>query len=336
MIKVGLVGCGYWGSKLARNLSNSKNCEMLACCDLHEEKLTHIQNNFKQVQIATRDYREMIKNPLIDAVVIATQNNTHFPIAKDALLSGKHILVEKPTTLCSKSAEELIKLAKKTNKVLMVDSTFEYNPAVNLTKELIKKGELGKLFSVDMVWTNLGLFQRDANIVWDLMPHTASILTYIIGKKPVSVIAAGQAHIRKAYEDRAYIILEFPQNIHATIHLSWFDPIKIRKVTFTGSKKMLVYDDTHTDHKVRLYDKGVCVKKDKDGKVRFEYRDGEFFSPGFDDEEALSLMVSHFSDSIMNKKMTRGNGKNGLDVIKIIEATQHSIKRGGEKVPILF
>ena len=342
MVSIGIIGCGYWGPNLIRNFSEIEGCKVICCCDLDKTRLEHIKGIYPSIK-TTQDYKEILKDKNIDAVAIATPVSTHFKIAKDALLNKKHILVEKPLTDNSKDVKELIDIAKKENRTLMVDHTFEYTPAVNKIRELIEKDELGQIFTIDMMRVNLGLFQKDINVILDLVPHDASILNYVLKCEPLSVRAIGESFIQENIEDDARLILKYPNKILANIHVSWLDPCKIRKTTIVGNKKMLVYEDTEPVKKIKVYDKGVTVKKnnlprhkyyDTFKEFQLVYRSGDVYSPELDSSEPLNVMCRHFIDCMKNNKTPRSDGLSSLRVIKIIEAAQQSLKENGKEIKI--
>lgn len=342
MINIGIIGCGYWGPNLIRNFSQIKDCKVVYCCDLDENRLKHIKEKYPPVK-TTKNYEDILKDKNIDAVAIATPVHTHFKIAKDALLSKKHVLIEKPLTDNSKDSEELIKVSRQNDRVLMVDHTFEYTPAVNKIKELIEKGELGDIFTIDMIRVNLGLFQKDINVIWDLAPHDISILNYILKSLPLSVRAIGESFIQEKIEDDARLILKYPNKVLANIHLSWLDPCKTRRTTIVGNKKMLVYEDTEPLEKIKIYDKGVTIQKNNLPKDKYYdtfeefqlvYRSGEVYSPKLASTEPLNVMCRHLIDCIQNNKTPRSDGLSGLRVVKIIETAQQSLKEDGKEIKI--
>jgi len=342
MINIGIIGCGYWGPNLIRNFSQSKDCKVVYCCDLDENRLNHIKKKYPSIK-TTKNYQDILKDENVDAAAIATPVHTHFKIAKEALLNQKHVLIEKPLTDNSKDAEELIRTAKQNNRVLMVDHTFEYTPPVNKIKELIEKGELGDIFTIDMIRVNLGLFQKDINVIWDLAPHDISILNYILKSQPLSVRAIGESFIQEGIEDDARLILKYPNKVSANIHLSWLDPCKIRRTTIVGNKKMLVYEDTEPLEKIKIYNKGVAIQKnnlprdkyyDTFEEFQLVYRSGDVYSPKLDLIEPLNVMCSHFIGCIQNNKTPRSDGLSGLRVVKIIEAAQQSLKEDGKEIKI--
>ena len=342
MVKIGVIGCGYWGPNLIRNFSKIEECKVPWCSDLREERLSHMKQLYPDIK-TTRNYLDVINDKEVDAVAIATPVSMHFEQAKMALLSNKHVLIEKPMTNNVKDAKELIEMANKNKKVLMVDHTFEYAPAVNEIKEIIENSELGKILTIDMIRVNLGLFQKDINVIWDLAPHDISILLFLLKKLPVSVKAEGMGYIQKNIADDAHLTLKFSEEIMVHMHVSWLDPLKIRKVTIVGNKKMLVYDDTEQKEKIRIYDKGVALENKNMPKDRYYdtweefkivYRSGETYAPKIDDKEPLNVMCRHFIDCIKSGKKPVSDGNSGLRVIKVIEALQESLRNQGKEVLI--
>ncbi|MAG16028.1 oxidoreductase [Candidatus Woesearchaeota archaeon] len=340
MVNVGVIGAGYWGPNLIRNFSQTGQSKVLWCADLSDERLEYVKNLYPEIK-TTKNYMDLINDPEVNAIVIATPVSTHFELAKKALENNKHVLIEKPITSISENAEELIKLAETNKLVLMVDHTFEYTPAVNKIKEILDNNELGKIFTIDMVRVNLGLFQKDINVVWDLAPHDISILLFLIGKMPSSVKAEGMAYVLEDIEDDAQITLKFDGNVRVHMHVSWLDPLKIRKTTIVGNKKMLVYDDTEKTEKVRVYDKGVTLEKNSLPKDKYYgtweefnivYKSGDSNAPELDDKEPLNIMCTHFVDCINKEEKPVSDGTSGLRVVKVIEAIQESLKNQGKEV----
>jgi len=342
LVNIGVIGCGYWGPNLIRNFSQIKDCKVLWCADLSDERLQHIKEIYPSVQ-ATKSYMDINNDKNVDAVAIATPVSSHFEQAKKALESGKHVLVEKPITSNSKDAEELIRIADKNKRILMVDHTFEYSPAVNKIKEIIDSGELGKIFTIDMIRVNLGLFQKDINVVWDLAPHDISILLFLLDKMPLSASADGVDFVQKGIEDDAHLALKFPDRVMAHMHVSWLDPLKIRKVTIVGNRKMLVYDDTAQNERVKIYDKGVNLEKNSLPRdeyystwegFKLVYRSGDVNIPRIEEKEPLSIMCRHFIDCIKTGKRPVSDGNSGLRVVKVIETLQESLKNNGAEVSL--
>jgi len=342
MIKLGIIGCGYWGPNLVRNFSAVNDVDVAYCADKDDSRLSHIKGLYPRISV-TKDYHEILNNQKVDAVVIATPIETHYQIAKDALEANKHILVEKPITNTSQEAKELMRLAEKNKRILMVDHTFEYSAPVRKIKEIIANGELGQIFTIDMIRVNLGLFQEKVNVISDLAPHDISMLIYFLDNSPVSARAIGKSYIRDGIVDDAHITLEFKNNAMANLHVSWLDPCKIRRITIAGNKKMLVFDDTVQDEKIKIYDKGVSIQKNNIPKQPYydtyeqwilTYRSGDVYAPKVENREPLSVMANHFTDCITNNKKPLTDGKSGLRVVKVIEACQESLKNDGKKVII--
>ncbi|MCK4546905.1 MAG: Gfo/Idh/MocA family oxidoreductase [Candidatus Eisenbacteria sp.] len=335
VIRVGVVGCGYWGPNLVRNFSQIPGSIVPIICDLEEKRLKHVQSLYPFVDTTTR-FDDMLENHGLNAVCVATPVRTHFGLVKRCLEAGKHVLCEKPLTRSVAEAEELLALAQKQKCVLMAGHTFVYTAAVNKIKDLIVSGELGEVFYISTARVNLGLFQEDINVLWDLAPHDVSIMNYILDSQPVSVAARGAAYIQKDIEDVAFMTLEYPNGVLAHIHVSWLDPCKIRRTTVVGSRKMLVYDDVVTMEKIRVYDKGVNVQPHYDtfGEFHLAYRFGDIFVPRLDDSEPLKVECSHFLDCINNGVVSRSGGPEALAVVRAIEGGNESLKKGGGPVKL--
>lgn len=340
MVNIGVIGCGYWGPNLIRNFMQIKECKVIACSDLSDERLRHMKGLYPDIK-TTKDYMEIINDDKIDAVAIATPVSMHFEMAKRALMANKHALIEKPITNNAEKAVELIEIAKGKKKVLMVDHTFEYTSAVGKIKDIIGNNELGKILSIDMIRVNLGLFQKDINVVWDLAPHDISILLSLIRQMPVSVKADGMDHIQGGIVDDAHLTLKFPGKIMAHLHVSWLDPLKIRKITIVGNKKMLVYDDIEQTEKIKIYDKGVTLERnsipddryyDTWEEFRLVYKRGDVDIPKLDEKEPLNAMCRHFIECIKNGSIPVSDGFSGLRVVRIIEALQESLKGRGKEI----
>lgn len=334
MIKIGVIGCGYWGPNLIRNFNNTSGCSMQICCDMQEDRLERIKSLFPHV--ATTQKHEDLLHSDLDAVAIATPVWTHYPLAKSFLEAGKHVFVEKPLTRSSAECEELIELAERNGLKLMVGHTFEYTAAVNKIKEIVASGELGEILYVNSTRVNLGLFQQDINVIWDLAPHDISIITYVLEQEPVKVNAQGMSHFKEGIEDVAMTTMTFDSGTIAFIRNSWIDPNKVRSMIFVGSKKMLVYDDTSPNEKIKIYDKGVekPAYYDNFGEFQFSYRYGDIYIPRINEYEALSSECGHFIESIKENKTPKSDGLSGLRVIRIIEAAEESLKQEGKAVAI--
>jgi predicted dehydrogenase len=330
-LRVGIIGYGYWGPNLTRNFFEIPTSDLIAIADLNEERLKQAISKYPHIY-AKRDYQELFELNL-DAVVIATPPATHYPIAKDCLEHNLNVLVEKPLTLKSEHAETLIKLADEKGLTLMVGHTFEYNSAVHALKRYIDSGELGQIYYLDAARLNLGLFQKDSNVLWDLAPHDISILLYLLGTSPISVSAQGLPCVFDGIHDVAYINLRFPDNISAHIHVSWLDPCKVRRITVVGSKKMIVYNDIDSESKIKIYDKGVDSPEYTNGFGEFHcnYRTGDITLPNIRFIEPLRQECQHFIDCIVNHTEPCSCGRDGLAVVKILEAAQHSLMNGQMK-----
>jgi predicted dehydrogenase len=335
VVRVGVVGCGYWGPNLIRNFSNLKTCRVIACSDLLEARLNHMKQLYPALRTTT-NFREVIGDPGIDAIVIATPVSSHYGVAREALEAGKHVFVEKPLAQSLEEGRKLVELAQEKSRTLMVGHTFVYTAAVNKIKDLIWSGELGDIYYMSSSRVNLGIFQDDINVVWDLAPHDVSIMNYILNARPISIAAMGQSYIRPGIEDVAFLLLKYPQSTLANIHVSWLNPNKIRSTTVVGSKKMLVYDDVSSLEKIRIYDKGVTVTPHYDtfGEFQLSYRYGDISIPRLDDAEPLKTECQHFVDCITNGSAPRSGGKHGFAVLLALDAADRSIREHGAEVTI--
>lgn len=335
MLNVGVVGCGYWGPNLIRNFCSLPDVNMKMVADLNQEKLAHIHNFYPNIN-TTQNFKEIINDPEIDAVAIATPVCTHYSIAMEAMENKKHVFVEKPLALSIKETQELIDKAEKYNLVLMVGHIFEFAVAVRKIKEIIDKGELGEIYYISCQRLNLGLVRQDINVMWDLAPHDISIMLFLLGHEPVRVSASASSYINPDIEDVSLLTLEFHNNITGYIHNSWLDPNKIRKTTIVGSKKMLVYDDVEPIEKIKLYYKGVDKPEHYDtfGEFQYTYRYGDIVIPMLKNNEPLRTELIHFTDCIVNAKKPISDGYSALRVIKILEAGHESLLNDGKKVNI--
>jgi predicted dehydrogenase len=336
MAKIGVIGCGYWGPNLIRNFVTCPETELVWACDLDEIRLQKVLRPYPSVR-QTTDLNEVLKDDGVDAIAIATPVHTHFPIAKTCLESGKHVLIEKPLASSVAQGEELVNLAEKNNLRLMCDHTFCYTGAVRKIQEIVKSGVLGELHYFDSVRVNLGLFQQDVNVVWDLAPHDLSILDFIIDEKPVLVSAHGVSHAGNNIENIAYISLGYQNSFIAHFHVNWLSPVKVRKTMIAGSEKMLVWNDLDQAEKIKIYDKGIKVKQgEREQKERLlvSYRSGDMYAPRIDQVEALSLMVKEFADCIQESRPALTDGEAGLRVLRVLDAANRSIKADGANVRI--
>jgi len=337
VLRVGVVGCGYWGPNLIRNFSNLKSAKVIACSDLSEDRLNHMRLLYPAIRTTT-SYRDLISDSGIDAMVIATPVSSHYPIAREALEAGKHVFVEKPLAQSVTEGLALVDLAREKARILMVGHTFVFTAAVNKIKDLIWSKELGDIYYIASSRVNLGIFQDDINVVWDLAPHDISIMNYILNSRPVSVSAIGQSYIRPGIEDVAFLLLRYPQSTIANIHVSWLNPNKIRSTTVVGSKKMLVYDDISSLEKIRIYDKGVTVTPHYDtfGEFQLSYRYGDISIPRLDDAEPLKIECQHFVDCIEKGATPRSGGKHGYEVLLALDAADRSMREHGKEVAIEY
>lgn len=327
--RIGVIGCGYWGPNLIRNFVENPSSDVVIVADLKEERLNHIKASYPEIKI-TKNYQDLFSENL-DAVVIATPPVTHHPLSLECFQHGLHVLVEKPITVSSKQAEELIAASEAKGLVLMVGHTFVYNVAVHTLKELIDSGELGDIYYVDAARLNLGLFQRDLNVLWDLAPHDISILHYILNRTPISVSAHGMPFVFDGIHDVVYMNLTFPDNILAHIHVSWLDPCKVRRITVVGSKKMVVYNDVESLEKIKIFDKGVerLPYTTTYGDFQCSYRYGDVIVPNIRFIEPLRQECQHFLDCIRNRSDSQSSGQKGLEVVKVLEAAQRSLMENG-------
>lgn len=327
-----MIGCGYWGPNLLRNFAENEAAQLVWICDTDESRVAAMGRRYPAARTTT-DYRNLFADSELDAVAVVTPVATHYQIAKEALLAGKHVLVEKPLTATVGEAEGLIELAKRKRLTLMVDHTFVYTGAVRKMKEILNGGEFGELLYFDSVRINLGLFQRDINVLWDLAPHDLSIMDYLIERQPIGVSALGSCHIEPGIENIAYLVMKFADDFIAHFHFNWLAPVKIRRTLIAGDRKMILYDDIETTEKVRVYDKGVTANRIGDREADYQtlvsYRTGDVWAPKIDSTEALHHVVAEFLDSIRSGRRPLTDGEAGLRVVRILEAAQESIKEGG-------
>lgn len=335
MVRMGIIGCGYWGPNLVRDFSEIDNVKIVTCADLSEERLESIKKRFPDI-ITTKNSMDVINDKSINAVVIATPASSHHKLAKESILAGKNTFIEKPITSTPEEAEELIELSKKMKNVLMVGHTFEYNPAVNRMREYIKKSDLGDVYYITSRRLNLGKIREDINAMWNLAPHDISILIYILEKSPIEVRAWGGSFLQEGIEDVVMMTLTFPGNVIANIHVSWLDPLKVREMVVVGSKKMVVYDDIDNEGKIKVYDKGVdkIASSQIFGEFQIKLRAGDCLIPKLPMYEPLKKECEHFVDCIINNKTPMTDGYNGLRVVKVLSAAQESLKNGGKVVKI--
>src|SRR6267378_2259685 len=292
---IGVIGCGYWGPNLLRNFAENEDAQLRWICDIDEDRLASMSRRYPMAQKTTA-YDTLLSDPALDAVAVVTPDATHYTIARELLRAGKHVLLEKPLAATAREAEELIDLAEMNELTLMVDHTFIYTGAVRKMKELVSSGELGDLLYFDSVRINLGLFQKDINVLWDLAPHDLSIMDYLIDRQPLAVSAIGSCHIERGIENIAYLIMHFGDDFIAHFHFNWLAPVKIRRTLIAGSRKMVLYDDIEPTEKVRIYDKGVTTNRVGDREADYQtlvsYRTGDVWAPKLDTTEALRYVVA--------------------------------------------
>jgi predicted dehydrogenase len=335
MIGIGVIGFGYWGPNLVRNFSELQKSKVLAICDARPERLKSAQLRYPGVE-TTNDFRELMDHKGIDAIAIATPVSSHYELAMESLKAGKHVLVEKPLTMTSEQGARLIDEAEKRSLTLMVDHTFLYTGAVRKIKDLVDTNGVGEVYYYDSVRVNLGLFQHDVNVIWDLAVHDLSIMDYVLGMEPVAVSATGISHVTGKPEDIAYLTLFFDSRVIAHIHVNWLAPVKVRSTLIGGDKKMIVYDDLEPSEKIKIYDKGITLGNNGEGiyKEMIGYRTGDMWAPKLDTAEALKLEAVHFLQCIEEKKKPVTDGAAGLRIVKILEAATESMKEHGRPLEL--
>lgn len=333
-MKVAVIGYGYWGPNLVRNFTEVSGVEVAWCADNRTDRRALVKKRYPNIRV-TGHVEEIFNDSDLDAVAIATPVSTHFPLARKALEKGKHVFVEKPMTRNVAEGEELVALAEKKGLVLMVDHTFIYTGAVLKMKEILAAGELGDLYYFDSVRVNLGLFQHDVDVIWDLAPHDLSILTHLIPHKPKSVSAVGSDHTGSGHVDMAYLTVHYENSFMAHFHVNWLSPVKVRQILIGGSRRMLVFDDMEPSEKLRVYDRGIQVSN-KEGiyKMLVDYRTGDMWAPKLALREALSFECEHFVDCVHKKKMPLTSGVAGLAVVKLLEGASKSLANEGARVAL--
>lgn len=332
-LNLGVVGCGYWGPNLIRNFRSLPNSQVKWVCDLNEKRLSHLKSLYPNLE-TLQDYPQMLDKPDLDAVVIATSVQHHYPMAKASLLADKHTFIEKPMAATSQQCEELNEIAQRKGLTLMVGHTFLYSPPVRKIKEIIASGDIGDILYVSSRRLNLGLFQKDINVVWDLAPHDISIILYIMGEFPLSLNCRGNAHVTPGIEDVTNMCLTFSKDRFATIQNSWLDPRKVREMTIVGSQRMIVYDDVQPLEKIRIYDTRVEVPPHYDtfAEFQYSYHYGDIYIPYVKQEEPLKVECQHFLDCIRTGEVPQTSGRRGLELVRILEASTESLR--GQGAPI--
>jgi predicted dehydrogenase len=335
MITVGVIGYGYWGPNLVRNFAETPGARVGFVADTRTERLSHVRARYPATKVST-DYRDLITDPGVDAVAIATPVSSHFDLAMEALRAGKHVLVEKPITSTSEQATALIAEAEKRGLVLMVDHTFVYTNAVGKMRELTHAGDLGEIYYYDSVRINLGLFQHDVNVLWDLAVHDLSIMDFVLGQSPVAVSATGLAHVPGQPENIAYMTMFFDGQLIAHVHVNWLAPVKVRRTLLGGSRRMIVFDDLEASEKIKVYDRGISVNPSQENvyQMLVGYRAGDMWAPQLGITEALHTEATHFVDCIAQKQVPRTDGHAGLRVVRLLEAATESMAQQGRPVSV--
>ena len=328
MINVGVIGYGYWGPNIVRNFNSVPGSTVTHVCDSNPSTLTHVKQSYHSM-VTTDDYTVILNDPSINVVAIVTPVSTHYDLTKRALASGKHVFVEKPFTQTPAQAEELIDLAEHKHLKIMVDHTFLFSGSVSKIKDLIDSGELGSIYYYDSTRINLGIIQKDVNVVWDLAPHDFAIMLHLMSDRPEAVRVFGKSHINHM-EDVAHILVYFTNNLMAHFNVNWLSPVKIRSTMIGGDKRMLLWDDITPDEKIKVYDRGVNVKTREDmHDLMINYRSGNMWSPKIDQREALFVEISHFIECIAEDKENISGGHTGLEVVQLLHACEKSIKNNG-------
>lgn len=331
-IGIGVIGYGYWGPNLVRNFAEAPGARVVAVSDLRQQRLDEIHGRYPAITTTT-DYRDLLRDPLIDAVVIATPVSSHFPLAMEALQAGKHVFVEKPLAASVAEGEQLLETAARCGRLLMVDHTFVYTSAVRKIKELVNSGRLGRLYYYDSVRVNLGLVQQDVNVLWDLAVHDLSIMDYVLGRQPYAVAATGATHIPGKPVNTAYLTCFFAENVLAHFHVNWLAPVKIRRTLIGGDCQMIVYDDLEPSEKIKVYDKGITLDDGSGAQdLRVGYRSGDMWAPHLGLTEALKVEAQHFIECIERGLTPDTDGAAGLRVVRILEAATESLMQGGRPI----
>ncbi len=328
MVNVGVIGYGYWGPNIVRNFNLVRDCKVTCICDSDPKVEAHLSKIFPEIKI-TRDFNTILVDPEIDVVAIVTPVSTHYELAKKALENGKNVFVEKPFTQTPPQALELINLAEQKNLKIMVDHTFIFSGAVSKIKEFITNGEIGQIYYYDSTRINLGLFQRDVNVIWDLAPHDFAIMLHLLSDRPDAIRVFGKSHVN-GMEDVAHILVYFTNNLMAHFNVNWLSPVKIRSTMIGGDKRMLVWNDISPDEKIKVYDRGVNHDTPEDiHNLLVSYRSGDMWSPKLDQREPLLIELTHFIECIIGNKKNISDGKSGLEVVNLLHACEKSIRHNG-------
>jgi len=334
-IGLGIVGCGYWGPNLIRNFASLPDCDVRLACDADPGRLSHMKSVYPQLELTDR-FEQLLEDADIDAVAVATPVWTHHELAKQALEAGKHVMIEKPMASTSAQCKELIDIADEKNLKLMVGHTYIYSPTIRKIKEIIDHGDIGNLLYISSQRLNLGLFQKDINVAWDLAPHDISIVLYVTGSPPLAVNCQGKSHINRGVEDVTNMSLTFHNGGFATIQTSWLDPNKVRRMTFVGNQRMILFDENEPIEKIRIYDKRVSVPPHYDtfAEFHYSYHYGDIYSPYVQQSEPLKTECQHFMDCVRNGEQPLTSALQGLQVVQILEAANQSLKNDGARIEI--
>ena len=338
MIRIGVIGYGYWGPNLVRNFHETPGAVVARVSDLRPERLALVSSRYPAIAVS-ESHRELIDDPAVDAVAIATPVRTHFELALRALQAGKHVFVEKPLASSSQQVQQLIEAARRADRTLMVDHTFVYTGAVRKIRQLVEDGSVGDIYYYDSTRVNLGLFQHDVNVIWDLAVHDLSIMDYVMPCPPVAVSATGLSHVAGTTENVAFLTLFFDGPQIAHLHVNWLAPVKVRRTLIGGSRKMIVYDDLEHSEKVKVYDKGITLNRQTDASEKMYqtlvgYRTGDMLAPNLDGAEALKVEAAHFVDCVSHGRQPLTDGAAGLRVVQILEAATASMKERGRPVEL--
>jgi len=334
VLRVGVIGYGYWGPNIVRNFHGQEQSTVVAVCDKSAKSLQRVKSAYPSIR-CTSDCNELLTSSDIDLIAVVTPVWTHYELAKTALENGKHVFVEKPFTATAAQAEELIELAERKNLKIMVDHTFLFTGAVKRIRQFVDDGTLGKLYYYDSTRVNLGLFQHDVNVIWDLAPHDLSIMDYVIAEKPEAVVATGQGHLN-GIANIAFLTLYYPNNVIGHINVNWLSPVKVRTTLLGGEKKMLVWNDIEVDEKIKLYDKGVQMAGSAEGvyQMLVSYRTGDMWAPKVEQVEALKVEAAYFVDCILNNQTPFNDGQAGLRIVRMLEAADESLKKKGQIIQL--
>lgn len=335
MTSLAIIGCGHWGPNLVRNFNANPGADVKIICDLDSTKLLKLRESYPTIS-TTLNYSDVLASKGVNAVVITTPASKHYQIAKEALLAGKDVLVEKPLTTNIKEAEELVKIAEKYNKILMVGHTFLYNPVIREIRDLLSKDSLGKLYYLQARRTHLGLIREDVNVVWDLAAHDISIFSFLLGEQPKKVSAVGKSYLKKDKIDVAFVTLFYSNNIICNIHVSWIDAVKVREIAIIGSSKRVFFDDLNGLEPLRIYEKGLAIERSYDnfGEFKLLFRDGDIVSPKIASGEPLKLECQHFIHCVETRQSPLTDGINGLNVVKVLNGIDQSLEVNGVLVEI--